>query len=286
MADEPTGVLIRGLLAGGAVRVLLAEATALAERTRRNHGLGEDAAALGAEAVVALALSSAHIKGEESLVLQIQSEAPAFSVYADLTAVGALRVRLTPPDLRLDRSDVRGMLLMVKHVAQREVYRGVTAIEGESLQAALSKHLGRSDQVDALLGLDVRTRDGAVTYAGGYLLERLPDDPGSPSLSQEDFTARYGWLRDADPREVLQSLALGGLSADDPVQVLDRRELHWRCRCSTGRIEAMLVALGPDELASMADEDHGAEVTCHFCNRRYRVTEARLRELRDHIPQA
>ena len=48
----------------------------------------------------------------------------------------------------------------------------------------------------------------------------------------------------------------------------------------------MLVALGPDEIRVMADEDHGAEVTCHFCNRRWTLSEARLRELAESIAQA
>ena len=48
----------------------------------------------------------------------------------------------------------------------------------------------------------------------------------------------------------------------------------------------MLLGLGPDELRDMADRDHGATVTCHFCQRVWKVDEARLRALEASIPVA
>ena len=41
----------------------------------------------------------------------------------------------------------------------------------------------------------------------------------------------------------------------------------------------MLITLGADELRSMIAEQHGAEVDCHFCNKRYRFNEDELNEL-------
>ncbi|MCA9492667.1 MAG: Hsp33 family molecular chaperone HslO [Myxococcales bacterium] len=286
MSDEAKGMLVRGLLAEGAARLLVVDATALAQRTVERHGLSADGGRLAGEAIVAVALASAHIKGDEALVLQIQGEQPSLAVYADLTAGGALRARLTPTDLRLHDGRVSGMLLLIKHAGGKELYRGVTEITGQPLEEALANHLGRSEQVDALLGIDVRLRsDGSILRAAGYLVERLPSDPDAPSLSLAAFEERYGWLREADRAEVVGSLAFGGLG-EDRVQVLEQRELVWQCRCTVGRIEAMLVALGPDEIRVMADEDHGAEVTCHFCNRRWTLSEARLRELAESIAQA
>jgi molecular chaperone Hsp33 len=286
MEHEPTGWVVRGLLSGGAVRMLFVEAAEPAAWTQTAHGLGEDAARFGAEVTVAAALLGAYVKGDEQLTLQIQGEAPALSAYVDLTAGGAIRVRVTPSDLRRVDARFRGVLWVVKHVGDREVWRGATSVDDTTVGEALSRHLGESAQVDAALGIVTRVEDGKVVGAGGWLVERLPEDPVHPSLTTAAFVERYGWLRSADPEEVFSKLHTGGLTDDDRVQILEQRPLVWRCRCSVQRIEAMLVALGPDELQSMADEDHGAEVTCHFCQRRYPIEEARLRALKDSIAVA
>ncbi len=286
MEHEPTGWVVRGLLAGGAVRLLFVEAAEPAAHTQQCHELGEDAARFGAEVAVATALLGGQVKGEEQLTVQLQGDSPPLSAYADLTGEGALRVRITPSDLRRKESRLNGVMFVVKHVADREVWRGATGVDHDTVAGALSRHLGESAQVDAALGIAIHTEDGKVVGAGGWLVERLPDDPDHPSITHEEFDARYGWLRTADAAEVFGRLHGGGLSADDRVQILEQRPLVWRCRCSRPRIESMLLGLGPDELRDMADRDHGATVTCHFCQRVWKVDEARLRALEASIPVA
>ena len=45
------------------------------------------------------------------------------------------------------------------------------------------------------------------------------------------------------------------------------------------RIERALISTGYDELLSMIEEDHGAEVTCRFCDQVYPFSEEDLRAL-------
>jgi molecular chaperone Hsp33 len=283
MSDTPTGTLLRGLIAGRAVRLLAVEARAPAEFTRQVHDLGPDAARVGAEALVAAALSGAHIKGEEQLSLQIQGEFPLFSVYVDVNAEGALRARVSPPQLTLrPGAGFRGILLVTKHAPGGELYRGATAIDGTSLEGALASHFGSSQQVDAIVRLGATAlADGSVPAAHGLLIERLPEEPDVPSLTRGAFTRRYGALQDPARHpldDVMTEIALGNLLGE-PIEVLERTSVAWRCRCSRERIEQTLRSLGPDTLREMIEEDHGATVSCHFCTADYTLSEADLRRL-------
>ncbi|MBX2796229.1 MAG: Hsp33 family molecular chaperone HslO [Myxococcales bacterium] len=273
MSEPAVGALVRALLDDGAVRLLLVEATGPAEHTRQIHGLSRDAARLGAEAVVAAALNSAHVKGGEQMSLQLQGEQPRCAVYADVTADGQLRARITPTDLRLRKGRLDGTLLAVKSLDGRELYRGVTSVTDCSLEHALAQHLASSVQVDDVFRIGVRQDDeGRILQAGGLLLERLPapevDAEGVSVLEPEAFWDRYGWVRDADITQLLGSLAFGSLG-DVPLRVLEQRTLRWQCRCSRDRIASVLRSLGPTEIRAMIDEDGGAEVVCHFCNTAY-----------------
>ncbi len=280
MGDQAQGVRVRGLLAGRAVRLLLVEAHALAEHTRVVHGLGPDAAALGAQTVVAAALLGAHIKGDEQITLQLHGSEPRCSAYVDLTASGQLRARITPSDLTLGGDGrLSGVLVVVKHAPSDEVYRGATSVEAETLQSALAEHLGASAQVDAMLRIGVSVdAEGRVVQAGGLLIERLPEEHDQPSMDRAAFRERFGALQGVPTDQLLTQLAFGALG-DDPVQVLESAPLVWQCRCSQGRIEATLKGLGIDVLREMLDEDQGADVHCNFCDVHYVVTEGRLEEL-------
>ena len=49
--------------------------------------------------------------------------------------------------------------------------------------------------------------------------------------------------------------------------------------CSRERVERALITLGAEELTDMIQTQHGAQVDCHFCNKRYRFTEDELNAL-------
>jgi len=281
MQAEPSGVLVRAVLDDGAVRLILAEARAPSEHTRVVHGLGRDAARLGAEATVAAALNAAHVKGEEKLTLQLQGEDPRCSVYADVTAAGELRARVTPADLRVGSpARLRGVLVASKSVGPRQLYRGATEIADQTVEQALGVHLDTSMQVQDILRIGVTQEDdGEISQAGGLLLERLPSERGLPSLSALEFAERYDWVRHADIDQLLTQLAFGSLG-DRPLTVLESKPIVWRCRCSRERVRAALTALGPETLEEMAEEDGGAEVTCDFCNTAHHIGASELRTLR------
>ncbi len=272
--------LLRGLCAGGAARFLAVRCSDVARYAAELHELDAGAARTAAEAITAAVLMSAWIKGEERVTLQVQAERPVFSFIGDVDAAGGLRARFSPRRLaRPADGRIEGLILAIKADRDREIYRGVTPLHGERIDAGLRAHLGSSDQVDVALRIEATAgEDGKLALATGILVERLPEEPGKPSLSREDFAARFAALDEADPAALLADIEAGRLLGD-PVETLEERRLHWRCACGPERVEAVLAGLDPVELRAMADEDGGAEVTCHFCNLSYRVEADRLREM-------
>jgi molecular chaperone Hsp33 len=271
------GVRVRGLIGGGAVRLLLVEAHGPADEARRRHTLAASTAHLTAEAMVAAALLSAHLKDDEELTLQIQGEHPRVSIYVDQTAEGDQRARTTPATLTDADTppEIQGLMLAIKAVHGREVYRGITPIDGR-LEVALSQHLTDSNQVHVVLRLHAHVDDkGTVRAAGGVLLELLAAEPGQPSMTPEAFHATYGDLTQMDASALLTELAFGSIRGEK-LQLLESSSLRWQCRCSEERVLRMIASLGDPEVQSMVDDDHGAEVTCHFCNEVYTLSEAQL----------
>jgi molecular chaperone Hsp33 len=62
-------------------------------------------------------------------------------------------------------------------------------------------------------------------------------------------------------------------------EVLKEIRPEYRCDCSRERVERALISIGREELDDMIREQHGCEVDCHFCDRRYRFSEEELAAL-------
>lgn len=278
MSEVREGSLFRATAADGVVRIVAVDVLAAALETQERHSLGSGSARLGADAVVAAALMSAHIKGDERMALQIQGEKPRLSVFAEVDADGRVRARITPPTVRTGPDgEINGVLVAAKSNARKEMYRGATEVAEANLESALREHLGASAQLDSVLRIrTVLGSDGTITSARGVLVEKLPGH----GLDAEEMRAIsvLEVLKDRTTDEIFEALDAGKLLTE-PLEILEWRAVRWTCHCSREKVTGALVSLGAQEVHAMADEDDGAEVSCHFCNETYRFTADELRAL-------
>ena len=267
------------------VRILAVEATKLAEHTRLTHELGPDAAKLAGEGLVATALLSAQVKGEERISLQLQASQPEASFFGEFTGAGHVRARVSPANLRLRNPALNGILLAIKSIDGRELYRGVSEVVAKPLDEALATHFETSQQVDVVLkiGVEQAKADGRITFAGGIVIERLPHDANFGELQSEAFKEQFSHLHEVTVPEVLLRFGMGKLGSG-AVEILEERELRWICTCSRERVSGMLRCLGAEELSDMLKKDKQAEISCHLCNYRYLFLEEELSALLSSLP--
>ena len=76
------------------------------------------------------------------------------------------------------------------------------------------------------------------------------------------------------PEELLEELFSG-----IPFQILERRDLSFKCTCSKERVEEALISLGRDEILKLIHEQGNAEVKCEFCREIYSLTKDELENL-------
>ncbi len=234
--------LVRALASEGAVRIVAVDGWVGAVEVAAARARGPGASKLAAEMIVASLLMGARIKGDERVTLQLQTEDPRSSAIAEVDAHGNVRGRVTPSDLPV-MTQRSGMLLAIKSSAERELYRGVTAVDGETVAQALSSHLRTSAQVDGAIAID--TRGG---LAGGVLVERLPQEEGLPSIDPTTFRDRY-----ADIDEDVVAQVLAGQIGDESVDVLGERSVQHRCRCTRDKVAETLLSLGRSTSVQLRD---------------------------------
>lgn len=235
------------------------------------------------EAAAAAALFTGHAKVDGRLTVQLRGEGALRTLFAECTASGTVRGICQLADGEVPRSlreaapgGVLALTIENTGPAGREPvrYQGMVAMEADTLSEAFEDYFRQSEQLPTRLLLAA----GPAT-AAGMLLQKLPGDGGDA-----DGWTRASLLFDtlapaellAQPAEVL----VHRLFHQDAPRLLDQRPLRFGCSCSRERVEAMLVSLGPEEVAAAVDAGEGrARVRCEFCGQAYEFDAAQAQAL-------
>ena len=260
-----------------------------------------------AEAVTLAALLGATIKHDGRFILQTQTDGPVNLLVADYSAPGDLRGYAefdTQAFAREDRptEGASGALLGSGHMAMTidpgpgmERYQGIIALENASLANAANHYFQQSEQLPAYLQLAVAQHYAGSAgsdepqwhwRAGGIVVQHLSSEGGhevsSPSddmalsdpMDAEDWNRVHMLAATTQDHELtdpalMPEQVLYRLFHEDGVRVFAAKRFEPKCRCSQAHIAQVLNGLSEDEIDDMAD-DGALEVTCQFCNTRYR----------------
>lgn len=266
---------LRFLLPAAGVRGVAVHLDASWQTIAERAAYPDAAAQLLGEAAAAAALFTGHTKVAGRLSVQLRSNGPISTLFAECTAAGTLRgiVRLRDDageptrDLRdLGKDAVLAITIENPSLGNAEPmrYQGLVALDSATLDQAFEAYFEQSEQLPSRLLLAC---DGQ--RAAGLLLQKLPGEE-----ADEDGFRRASALFETLDREELLALppaeVIHRLFHEESPQLLGEQALTFACSCSHERVEAMLVSLGREEAdAAVAAGDGKAVILCEFCGQDY-----------------
>lgn len=285
--------LIQCVAADGMVRIAFIDGTNLVSEAQKLLKLSRVATAALGRQLMMTAIMSADLKGEYDLVSTIfKGVGPAGTMICTGNSRLEVKGSVANPDVELPVNELgkldvggfvgrNGKLSVVSDLGLKEPYVGLSNIVSGEIAMDFANYYAASLQRPALvyLGVRVRADQGEVRAAAGVFAEPLPGCPDEiidRLQAKSEEIAQFSERLDAGetPQELLES-AFGEFG----LVYASEREPLYRCDCSRERIERALISTGAVELSDMIDEDHGAEVTCRFCDKIYTFTEEDLRAL-------
>jgi len=275
------------------VRIAFIDGTNLVREARKLHKLSRVATAALGRQLMMTAIMSADLKGENDLVSTIiKGDGPAGSMICTGNSRLEVKGTVANPEVELPVNELgkldvggfvghSGKLSVVSDLGLKEPYVGLCNLISGEIAVDFASYYAASLQRPVLIYLGVRVRadNGEVLAAAGLLAEPLPgcsDVVIDRLQAKSDVIAQFSERLDAGetPHELLES-AFGEFD----LIFAGEREPLYRCDCARERIERALISTGYGELSEMIEEDHGAEVTCRFCDKIYQFTEEDLRVL-------
>jgi len=246
------------------------------------HGASPTACVALGRALTGATLMGALLKTGQRVALKFEGNGPLKKIVVEAESSGEVRGYVAVPDVDLPlkggRFDVagalgrRGLLTVVKDLRLKEPYTGVVQLNTGEIGEDLAFYLNESEQIPSAVGLGVHVaHEGRVFAAGGFLIQSFPpyDEKAVSEIIQGIEKAppiTELVLRGKRPEDLLEFF-FGGI----PFDILERRELAFRCSCSKERVEHALITLGRAEIANLIVEQGEVDVTCEFCKERYHL---------------
>ncbi|NLC95875.1 MAG: Hsp33 family molecular chaperone HslO [Bacilli bacterium] len=282
--------LVRALAFNGTIRIYAVNITeTVREAQRRHQTLPAATAALGRTMAVA-AMMGAMLKGRESLTVKVTGDGPIGEILVDANATGEVKGYVANPDVHFQYPDgklnvqaavgTNGEITVIKDLGLKDFFiSSVNLISGE-LGEDFTYYFAKSEQTPSSVGCGVYVdTDNSVLSAGGFIIQVMP------GATDETITTLENILKSIKP--VSQMLYEGykpedvvkAICQDNDYQIISKLDIKFVCNCSKERFAEGLASLGKDEVQKIIEEDHGAEVVCHFCKERYYYTENELQEI-------
>lgn len=286
--------ITRAISRDGSVMAMAIDSTDIANRIEQIHKTSAVITAATGRLATAAAMMGWMLKGEnDSLTLRLAGGGPSGSILAVADSHGNVKACPQNPVVELPLNDRGkldvagavgrdGYLAVIRDLGLKEPYVGQVPIVSGEIAEDITNYYATSEQTPTVCGLGVLVNpDLTVRAAGGFLVQLLPFAPDSVIDQLEKTIEKIPPVsnmidRGMTPPEICKML-LEGLEPE----ILDETISGYVCDCSRDRVERALMSLDPADLSEMIAEDNGAEVGCHFCEKKYRFTGEELAELRD-----
>ena len=275
--------LIRGLSENGGVVFCGVDSTDIVRRAEQLHTTSATCSAALGRLLTGASLMGAMLKDDrDQITLRVSGGGPAGVVIACTDGTGNVKGCIDNPLVELPTKanghlDVGGavgtdgVLTVIRdNKLQKEPTIGQVPLVSGEIAEDITSYYAVSEQIPTVCALGVLVdKDLTILCAGGYLLQLLPGATDEEITRLEQNIAAMPsvteMLRAGKTPKDMMELAMAGF---DP-EVLDQRQVEYRCDCSTQRTREMLLSLGRKELEKMRDEDPHCEVVCHFCHTKY-----------------
>ncbi len=286
--------IVRVIAKDAPIKAMAITGTALVERARQIHDTWPVATAALGRLLMAASMMGDMLKEEKgSVTLRVRGGGPLGTLTAVSDSEGNVRGYVQNPAVDVPRKahaklDVGaavgsdGELTVIKDMGMKEPYVGSVQLVGGEIAEDIAAYYVESEQIPTACALGVLIApDQSVQVAGGYLIQLMPGADEAVISAVERGIAQVGAVtaaldRGDDALELLRQVL-----SDFELEILETAPVGYRCYCSRERVSRALISMGRDELEKLIAEQHGAELTCQFCDRVYQFTEEELQSLLD-----
>lgn len=154
-------------------------------------------------------------------------------------------------------------------------YQGIVSLDKDSISQALESYFKDSEQLPTTIRL---YNDIGACKTGGILLQIIPEIENNLE-SLDHLNTLCATLSADELFDLSLNESLRRLYWNDKIRVFDPESVAFKCICSHERIINAISGLPFDDLAEIAADPDGIDMTCNSCGRVYHVVQEEVQEI-------
>lgn len=278
--------LIRAIDKNFSFRLFFVRTDEVVQQAKEFHELSPIATKALGRLLTANLLLAADLKSKDDrLTLQIRGNGPAGYFISTADGDGHVKGYVENPHegMLLDKVPAyvgeEGTFVLIRDYGLKEPYTAMSPLISGEIAQDIVAYYYQTERIPTALATDVLLdEEGNVKRAGGFFLQAMP------GVSEEELAKiEEGIKNSPDVMDMLEAddftTLLDEHFKEFEMEILNDEEVSYLCDCSKEKVRDALMSLNVEEMIAMKEEDHGSEVVCHFCNKKYIFTEQDLTEM-------
>ncbi len=253
--------LYKSLVFGGDISLSVLDTRELVNDAINIHNLSDGAAKTLGGLLTAAAYMAGCLKSERGAVsITVKSGDGSATASVSGDKAGHIRGYIDGESLK------GGTMTVIKEDGFFRPFTGICTLKSDDVSENLMSYFQMSEQIDTAIYIDVKVENGVCLYAGGVVMQAMPNASEESLRGSEDkmqCVARYGVSEGAD--RVLEKY-FSDVTGDTRVYLTFP---EYKCNCSRAKIERVITSLGKSEAMKIVAEQGKISVHCHYCNSDY-----------------
>ena len=252
------------------------------------HNLWPGATSVLGKTLTIAQIMGSMLKGKEALTIKINGgNGQVGNIIVDANSKGEVRGYVDNPSVSIVNNSggmndyyaigTEGMIDVIKDLKLKETFTSSVECTG-NLANDFTYYFFESEQTPSVVYLGMLIDvDNTCKLSGGLIIQLLPNASENTICYLENLIQEY-----ASFNELLEKYSLDEilrLFFKDDYEIVEEREVSFKCPCSKENFSKALLTLGKEELQEIANEDHHIEAVCHYCGEKYNFDEEEINEL-------
>lgn len=291
IGEKMSDYLVKSLAYDGQLRVYAVDTTETVREAQKIHDTWSTATVAFGRAITGTSLlSQSLLKKDNKMTVKIVGDGAIGTIVVDARANGDLKGYLREPHVHLPlneehKVDVKsaigekGFIEITKDLGLKIPFTGKVPLVSGELGDDFTYYMAKSEQIPSAIGVSVVSTDNLVKAAGGFMIQVLP------SISDEVLSIVEKKIAEIPAISVMMANGLTPekiiyeICGEENTQILEKKAINYRCDCSKKRFGELVSSIPNADMKLLIEQDHGAEIVCQFCKKKYFFDEDELKVL-------